>query len=359
VSAISFDLSTPSGQTEAAQRLDAGEIVALPTDTVPGLAIRADLADSAQRLAQLKGSPPGRPFSFHLPHLQALRDWTPTLPPGLPQWLENQLPQGVTALLPKDWIRLPQGVEWPWDKVGLRLPLHPDYRAVTEILGFPLFMTSINQSGHAPLFGSSLTAWLKNHKIPFAQGLENVDAESTPSSVVSFDPLPRFLRTPEWSEVPLPGLRVLILCSGNICRSPVAEHLLRDLLAKAWQVSTEQLAQLGWTIASAGTFAMNGASVSAHSYTAGQEIGLNLALHRSQHVEKALELPWDLVLGMGPNHLVGMPKEIAYDLFDLSGRPVPDPYGGELFEYRIMRDHLASAAQERVNIWSRWPQDQS
>jgi len=358
VSANSFDLNTTSGQADAAKRLCAGEIVALPTDTVPGLAIRADLPQSAERLARMKGSPQDRPFTLHLPHMQSIREMAPTLPPGLAAWLNTHLPQGVTALLPRRWVKFADGIDWKWNHVGFRLPQQPDYQAVTEILDFPLLMTSINPSGQPSLFGEALNQWISSHGVAHATGLAQI-GECAPSTIISFDPMPNVLRGQAATEMTLPGKRVLILCSGNICRSPVAEHLLRELLANAWQVPQEQLADSGWMVASAGTFAVDGGTVSQHSYTVGQEIGLDLSAHRSQHVDQALQQPWDLILGMGPNHLAGMPPELACELFDPTGHAVPDPFGGELPEYENMRNHLMVAARNRVAAWSEWPQDQS
>lgn len=348
-----LDLQSDADRAEVVRRLRDGEIVALPTDTVPGLAVRADTPDAAERLSALKGSPTDRPYSLHLGSLTPLTQWAPSLPPGLAAWLTRYLPEGVTAVLPSEWWNLPQDLQWSWPMVGFRLPQDPGFQAVAQELEVPLLMTSINPSGEAPLQGAALTAWIE--KAGIAAAVDVDQASDQASQVVVFDPTPKVLRANDAELPALPGLRVLVLCSGNICRSPVAEALLREALAEAWHADAEQMASLGWTIASAGTFAMSGGPISEHSFTVGQEMGMDLSGHRSHHIEDLLDQPWDLVLGMGPGHLENLSGEVGLELFDPRQMPVPDPFGGDLEDYRIMAKHLQEAVAARIQRWSAWP----
>lgn len=343
--------------------LAAGKIAALPTETVPGLAILigADgAAAAAARLAALKGAPADKPVALHLPDLEALRRLTPTLPPGLPRWLASRLPGAWTVLMPARWASLPPALGWSWPQLGVRIPRSPDFAACARAAGGPLLLTSINAHGERPLRGAELEQWLAARGVPMAFDAAH-GGSGQPSRIVSFEPLPRLLRGEASAAELRPGMRVLIVCSGNICRSPLAVAILRQELAAAWGLREQDLRSLGWIVESAGSFAMPGADASENSAAAAREIGLDLASHRARTLSQAMAgASWDLVLGMGRNHLATLAAiGVQAELFDPHGDEVADPFGGDLAAYRRAREHLQRAAQERVEALSRWPATQA
>lgn len=128
---------------------------------------------------------------------------------------------------------------------------------------------------------------------------------------------------------------LLFVCTGNTCRSPMAAAAARA-----------ELARRGWThveVRSAGVAAATAAPASEHAVAVMAEQGIDLSDHRSQALTPEL-LAWaDLVLAMSTSHLfalrdlgVGDKVSLVTDFLDgdEAGRPVEDPYGGSVDDYR-------------------------
>ncbi len=137
-------------------------------------------------------------------------------------------------------------------------------------------------------------------------------------------------------------MRILVVCTGNICRSPMAEAMLRQLATERQRADV--------TVESAGTGAYDGGSASEGAYLIGLEHGLDLSAHQSRPITRQLVEAADLILGMSPHHveravaLGGDGK--AHLLGTYAGRPdhdaeVEDPFGGDLDEYRRTFEQLS------------------
>ena len=85
-------------------------------------------------------------------------------------------------------------------------------------------------------------------------------------------------------------MKLLLVCTGNICRSPMAEAIARRLLASRGRDDV--------TVASAGTAAQDGAPASEGAYLIALEHGLDLSAHRARQITTDLVADADLVLGM-------------------------------------------------------------
>lgn len=129
---------------------------------------------------------------------------------------------------------------------------------------------------------------------------------------------------------------ILIVCTANICRSPVGEALLRYIL--------QQRGLTDWKVDSAGTFAYPGQPASVFSVQAVAELNIDISHHRSKRVSKSLLRNADLVLCMELRHVNALRAEYPahsakiFTLGQMSGhaKDVADPYGGSLKDYQYM-----------------------
>lgn len=135
---------------------------------------------------------------------------------------------------------------------------------------------------------------------------------------------------------------ILLVCTANQCRSPLAEALLHQLF------SAEESTQ-NWHVESAGTWATNGRSAHPDMCTAAAEAGLNLYGHRARNVDSLVLESYDLILTMEQSHKEALQIEFSsvrnriYLLSEMLGitYDIPDPIGGPLDEYRTTINELS------------------
>ena len=128
---------------EAVALLQAGEVVALPTETVYGLAANALNAGAVQKIYAAKGRPAHNPVIVHVASLDMARKCVARWSDEADRLAREFWPGPLTLVLPRAQV-IPDVVSAGGNTVGVRLPLHPFIRKVIERCGFPLAAPSAN-----------------------------------------------------------------------------------------------------------------------------------------------------------------------------------------------------------------------
>ena len=125
---------------EAARVIREGGLVAFPTETVYGLAADATNPKAVDRLNNVKGRPPEKPYSLHIHSINQVAAYVPVVPPLARRLMECFWPGPLTIVMPGN-----NGAT-----VGFRLPDHPVAFAFLEACGVPIVAPSANRSGSPP-----------------------------------------------------------------------------------------------------------------------------------------------------------------------------------------------------------------
>lgn len=131
---------------EAIRYLKAGELVAIPTETVYGLAANGLDATAVPKIFQAKGRPQDNPLILHIAEFSMLDKLTKNVPEIARKLVNRFWPGPLTVILPKSNL-VPSVVTANLDTVAIRMPQHPTTRALIQRAGIPLAAPSANLSG--------------------------------------------------------------------------------------------------------------------------------------------------------------------------------------------------------------------
>ncbi len=334
-----------------------GGLVAMATETVYGIAGRADRPEVLDRLTALKGRDPDRTFTWHVATRAPLRAFR-ELPRMVERLTERYWPGPLTLVL----RGAPPGLEalardgW----IGLRLPAHEATRAVLDFCPFPIVMTSANPSGRPALVEAPAVAEIFDGRIDLV--VDSGPARIGESSTVlrlgrgHFETLREGLISPSDLRRAA-ALSIGFVCTGNTCRSPLAEGFARASIGERLGTPPDRIEEFGFEVRSAGIQAGYGSPVSSQVVEILSAEGIDLSTHVSRPASPESMGLLDRVYGLTRAHVEALTatlppsKARLVELLDPEGVDVPDPIGGSFEDYRNSAELIRAAIQSRVDEW--------
>jgi L-threonylcarbamoyladenylate synthase len=337
-----------------------GGLVALPTETVYGIAARADLPKAVVALRELKTRPGDLALTWHVGTRQAIQRFPGVSVPAR-RLADRYWPGPLTLVLPG----IPAGLEavaldgW----TGVRMPAHRATAGILERLPFPVVLSSANRHGDPPLS----TAEAVVRAFPGAPKLELVidggPAALSESSCVlrvgrgRFEILREGLISLEQLRAAA-GLHLGFVCTGNTCRSPMAEGLAKKRIADRMETTPERLAEFGYRIESMGVLAGHGVPAARLAIQVMKEEGVDLGEHRSRAAAARDLASFDNVYCMTAGHREALARTLPpgkdrnLELLDPQGRDIPDPIGGTREDYLEALRMIRDAVEARLPAWA-------
>jgi tRNA threonylcarbamoyl adenosine modification protein (Sua5/YciO/YrdC/YwlC family) len=337
--------STPAFLQTVATVLARGSSIVIPTDTVYGLACDATQPDAVEHLRKLKGTS-GKPFTLFM-QKGSIEEYAVVTKHNV---IEYFVPGPITVILKARKAAQFPGID---DTIGIRIPDNDFVITLLNTYRKPLAVTSANKAGAPPLTVARDIA----REFPDIELI--VDAgklRSEPSTVVDLTKTPPVVMRK--GVVPIMalekvyghtvmldhGLRfnVLFVCTGNSCRSPMAEGILKTMVDEKY-----------CTVKSAGTLYMSGMPASEYAQDIVREYGGSIATHQTQPITPVL-IGWaDLILVMEYKHytsVIEIAPQAAVKTFLLKEykrktqhNKVQDPIGKDrAFYEKTARDMLPS-----------------
>lgn len=353
---------------QGADIIDSGGLVVFPTETVYGIASTvSELAFSS--LDQAKDRPGDKRYTLHIPNPDAISQYIPTLSFRVCKLIDNAWPGPVTIVfelseedLAKQKKRLGEQIFdllYQNGTIGVRCP---DNSIATSLLSEcknPVVAPSANLSGQKPALTSKMVLEQLDGRVDmviapqmetdacrFHQSSTVVKISSGNISILR-DGTVKNAEIEKMSQV-----RILFVCTGNTCRSPMAEFFCKKYIAEKLECNLDELQKKGYKVVSAGVYGMDGVPASSEVVDICGRKGVDASGHSSQPLTAELIEGCDVIFAMTGGHLHGIlnmsPQAESKSFLLDSSKDIPDPIGGGFEVYNKCALVIERALENRL-----------
>ena len=354
------------------EALSAGKVVAIPTETVYGLAASAFQPEAVRQVFAIKGRPTNAPLAIAVKSLEDAIDFVPNMSPVARRIARRSWPGPITIVHDVDHPdsvvhRLDESVRAatiPNGTIGLRVPATDLAQQILRLCAGPVVLTSANISGAedpktaqdvVDQLGDRVDLILDGGPCQFGKSSTVVHVTGKQIKVlregsVNLDSVNR-----------MANFVGLVVCTGNTCRSPMAEAIFKKLVAEKVGCNPDDLIENGIQIASAGIAAMAGAPAADQATQVMSEQGLEIGDHASQPISERTAQVADLILTMTNGHRQALIShwpmlEPRTKTLRVDGGDISDPIGSPVEVYKACADQIEQGLKHWVDQvdWSQF-----